>query len=50
MSEDGNQWVLVGVTSFGYKCAVAQRPGVYVRVAMFVDWIQEIIYSYPDFP
>ncbi|XP_042722758.1 enteropeptidase [Lagopus leucura] len=50
MSEDGNQWVLVGVTSFGYKCAVAQRPGVYVRVAMFVDWIQKIIYSYPDFP
>ncbi|XP_052522856.1 enteropeptidase [Tympanuchus pallidicinctus] len=49
MSEDGNQWVLVGVTSFGYKCAVAQRPGVYVRVAMFVDWIQKIIY-YPDFP
>uniref|UniRef100_A0A669QT77 Enteropeptidase n=1 Tax=Phasianus colchicus TaxID=9054 RepID=A0A669QT77_PHACC len=49
MSEDGNQWVLVGVTSFGYECALAQRPGVYVRVAMFVDWIQKIIY-YLDFP
>uniref|UniRef100_A0A8V0XNY2 Transmembrane serine protease 15 n=1 Tax=Gallus gallus TaxID=9031 RepID=A0A8V0XNY2_CHICK len=49
MSEDGNQWVLVGVTSFGYECALAQRPGVYVRVAMFVDWIQKIIY-YLDIP
>ncbi|KFP30526.1 Enteropeptidase, partial [Colius striatus] len=37
--EDGNEWVLVGVTSFGYKCALPRRPGVYVRVTMFVDWI-----------
>uniref|UniRef100_A0A8C0B3N5 Enteropeptidase n=1 Tax=Buteo japonicus TaxID=224669 RepID=A0A8C0B3N5_9AVES len=43
-SEDGNKWFLVGVTSFGYKCALPKRPGVYVRVTMFVDWIKKIIY------
>ncbi|XP_040440240.1 enteropeptidase [Falco naumanni] len=43
-SEDGNKWFLVGVTSFGYKCALHERPGVYVRVTMFVDWIKKIIY------
>ncbi|OXB64181.1 hypothetical protein ASZ78_002103 [Callipepla squamata] len=47
MFEHGNQWVLVGVTSFGYECALPQRPGVYVRVPMFADWIQKII-SYVD--
>ncbi|XP_050567843.1 LOW QUALITY PROTEIN: enteropeptidase [Cygnus atratus] len=44
MFEDGNEWVLVGVTSFGYKCALPERPGVYARVSMFVDWIQNTIY------
>ncbi|KAJ7402854.1 enteropeptidase-like protein [Pitangus sulphuratus] len=42
--EDGDKWFLVGVTSFGYKCALPERPGVYVRVTMFVDWIKNIIY------
>ncbi|XP_071428892.1 enteropeptidase isoform X4 [Pithys albifrons albifrons] len=42
--EDGDKWFLVGVTSFGYKCALPKRPGVYVRVTMFVDWIKNIIY------
>ncbi|KFO78143.1 Enteropeptidase, partial [Cuculus canorus] len=42
--EDGNKWVLVGVTSFGSPCALPKRPGVYVRVSMFVDWIKNIIY------
>uniref|UniRef100_U3KC38 Enteropeptidase n=1 Tax=Ficedula albicollis TaxID=59894 RepID=U3KC38_FICAL len=43
-SEDGDKWFLVGVTSFGEGCALPQRPGVYVRVTMFVDWIKTIIY------
>uniref|UniRef100_A0A8C3TP71 Transmembrane serine protease 15 n=1 Tax=Catharus ustulatus TaxID=91951 RepID=A0A8C3TP71_CATUS len=43
-SEDGDKWFLVGVTSFGEGCARPQRPGVYARVTMFVDWIKNIIY------
>ncbi|XP_039911857.1 enteropeptidase isoform X2 [Hirundo rustica] len=42
--EDGDKWFLVGVVSFGEECALPQRPGVYVRVTMFVDWIKNIIY------
>ncbi|NWV00866.1 ENTK Enteropeptidase, partial [Upupa epops] len=42
--EDDNQWFLVGVASFGYRCALPKRPGVYVQVTMFVDWIKNTIY------
>ncbi|NXR49087.1 ENTK Enteropeptidase, partial [Hippolais icterina] len=42
--QDGDKWFLVGVTSFGEGCALPQRPGVYARVTMFVDWIKNIIY------
>nr|XP_013810674.1 PREDICTED: enteropeptidase [Apteryx mantelli mantelli] len=42
MFEDGNKWFLAGVTSFGYQCALPQRPGVYARVTRFVDWIRKI--------
>ncbi|XP_032641901.1 enteropeptidase [Chelonoidis abingdonii] len=43
MSQDNNRWLLAGVTSFGYQCALPQRPGVYVRVTQFVDWIKQFI-------
>ena len=40
MFTTSNQWVLVGLTSFGYGCARQDYSGVYTRVAAYHDWIQ----------
>ncbi|XP_050544568.1 venom protease-like isoform X2 [Daktulosphaira vitifoliae] len=34
-----NQYYLIGVTSFGYKCVEPGFPGVFTRVTYYVDWI-----------
>ncbi|KAM6447209.1 enteropeptidase isoform 7-T7 [Liasis olivaceus] len=43
MCQENKKWFLVGVTSFGYKCALPYRPGIYVDVLKFVDWIKNTI-------
>jgi secreted trypsin-like serine protease len=40
MFTSDNQWVLAGLTSFGYGCAEPNYSGVYTRVAAYQDWIQ----------
>lgn len=40
---ENDSWVLSGVVSFGFGCAGANSPGVYVRTAEFLPWFNENI-------
>ncbi|CAG2115144.1 unnamed protein product, partial [Medioppia subpectinata] len=37
------KWFLLGVTSNGDGCGRAGRPGVYTKVAKYMDWIDNVI-------
>lgn len=39
MFTPSNQWVLVGITSYGIGCAEPQYSGIYTRVAAYESWI-----------
>lgn len=41
MVKEGNVWWLAGDTSWGYGCAVVDKPGVYGNVTYFVNWVYE---------
>ncbi|XP_044522837.1 enteropeptidase [Gracilinanus agilis] len=46
MCQENKKWFLAGVTSFGYQCALPNRPGVYVRIPKFVKWIKNFMPFY----
>ncbi|KAG8283303.1 serine-type endopeptidase activity protein [Homalodisca vitripennis] len=38
---DKINFYLLGVVSYGYKCAEPGYPGIYSKVALYVDWIKK---------
>uniref|UniRef100_A0A5K3F162 Peptidase S1 domain-containing protein n=1 Tax=Mesocestoides corti TaxID=53468 RepID=A0A5K3F162_MESCO len=40
-SDVDDQYIVVGIISFGFKCA-SGYPGIYTRVTSFLDWIHDI--------
>lgn len=39
--QHNEMWHLVGISSWGEGCARKEQPGVYTKVAEYMDWILE---------
>ena len=42
-SEADQVWILAGITSYGYECALPNYAGVYARASVYIDWIDSIV-------
>jgi hypothetical protein len=37
-----DEWLLAGITSYGFGCAEPEIPGVYGRVSVLSDWVKSV--------
>jgi len=42
-STEKRRWILTGIISYGYRCALREYAGVYTRISVYVDWIKSIV-------
>ncbi|PZC84259.1 hypothetical protein B5X24_HaOG205454 [Helicoverpa armigera] len=47
--ERSGTWQIVGVVSWGIGCGQPGVPGVYVKVAQYLDWISQITGKYSNY-
>jgi len=40
--KEDNEYILVGIVSWGISCGIPEYPGVYTRISAFYDWIEEL--------
>ncbi|OCT93742.1 transmembrane protease serine 2 [Xenopus laevis] len=46
VTKTNSLWWLVGDTSWGYRCAKANKPGVYGNATVFLEWIYSQMQTY----
>jgi secreted trypsin-like serine protease len=37
------RWILTGIISYGYRCALRDYTGVYTRISVYLNWIKLIV-------
>jgi secreted trypsin-like serine protease len=42
-STNKRRWILTGIISYGYRCALRDYTGVYTRISVYLNWIKLIV-------
>ena len=43
MPNTTDQWYQAGIVSWGISCAIPNAPGIYTKLPLYMDWINETI-------